>query len=1060
MRPAVSCCTLLFCLFLDAAAPGGITASARIAQETGALSKDALIDRQITGGEIHAYRLSMAADHYFRARVEQRNMDVFVRVIGPDGRPLLEARDLLNTAGTERIVFLSEATGDHRLEVHALGDRTFHGGYVLRIEEWRPALPADKDHAAAARNFKEAQRLHAQGTAESRPAARARYEEVLPLFRAANDKPGEADTLQYLGQIHFSMGEPRKALEYMNEALGAYRAAGDRHGEALIYRASGLINHSLGEWEQAVELYARALPLSRELENKWEEAGTLNNLGGVYMYVDEPQLAMDYYSQSLALHRALGNQRGEAVTLNNLGEIHRLLADFDEARKNLERSLELRRAIKDARGEAITLHNLGLVYDALGDSAKALALFNQALPLRRTVGDLLGEAATLGAIGHHHFTRGDFPKAMEYLSQALPIQQKIGHRQSESSSRVNLGAVHASLGDAARAMEQYGEALRLSRATGYKVVEAAALYQIARLERDRGNLPEAKAGIEAAIAIVETLRSRLANRELRTTYFASRQNYYEFHADLLMRMNKNEPGAGHAAAAFEAKERALARSLLDTLAEARADIRRWADSALLDRERKLQQRINAREQLRVQLLAGRPKPEGVAAVEKELSALLGDFREVRARIRQSSPRYAALMQPQPLGVSEIRRQMLDEETILLEYALGEARSHVWVVTKSRLTGIELPKREEIESAARRVYDLLTARNRRVDGETPQGRRLRIARADADYASAAAALSRMVLGPAASELRQPGKRRLLIVSDGALQYIPFSALPMPSSGEGARSFTPLIAEHEIVSLPSASTLAALRREAGKRGTSEPLLAVLADPVFEADDPRVAGQTKGQSFPSNRDAPAAVVERSARAAGVNRFLRLRFTRAEADAITSLVPEGRKLSALDFSASRATLERTDLSRYRFVHFATHGLLNSQHPELSGIVLSLVDDRGQSQDGFLRLHEIYNLKLNADLVVLSGCQTALGKEIKGEGLVGLTRGFMYAGAKGVMASLWSVEDKATAELMKSFYNGALKADLPAPAALRAAQRAMLKDRRWAHPYYWAAFTFQGDWK
>jgi CHAT domain-containing protein len=192
----------------------------------------------------------------------------------------------------------------------------------------------------------------------------------------------------------------------------------------------------------------------------------------------------------------------------------------------------------------------------------------------------------------------------------------------------------------------------------------------------------------------------------------------------------------------------------------------------------------------------------------------------------------------------------------------------------------------------------------------------------------------------------------------------------------------------------------------------------------------------------------------------FVRLRFSRQEAEAIAAFAPEKNRLTALDFVASYETAQSADLSQYRIVHFATHGLLNSQRPELSGIVLSLVDERGRAQDGFLRLHEIYNLKLNADLVVLSACQTALGKEVRGEGLMGLTRGFMYAGAPRVVASLWRVDDRATAELMKRFYRGMLKDGLPAAAALRAAQVSMLKEIRWSAPYYWAAFTLQGDWR
>ena len=190
------------------------------------------------------------------------------------------------------------------------------------------------------------------------------------------------------------------------------------------------------------------------------------------------------------------------------------------------------------------------------------------------------------------------------------------------------------------------------------------------------------------------------------------------------------------------------------------------------------------------------------------------------------------------------------------------------------------------------------------------------------------------------------------------------------------------------------------------------------------------------------------------------RLPFSRDEANAIALLAGRAGTLKATDFRANRGTaLERT-LEDYRIVHFATHGWIDDERPELSGLVLSLVNDRGRPQDGFLRLQDIFNLRLNADLVVLSACQTALGKEIKGEGLVGLTRGFMYAGAPRVVASLWQVNDVATAELMKKFYTNMLQRKLPPSAALRAAQLEMSKDPRWSAPYFWAGFVLQGDWR
>ncbi len=187
---------------------------------------------------------------------------------------------------------------------------------------------------------------------------------------------------------------------------------------------------------------------------------------------------------------------------------------------------------------------------------------------------------------------------------------------------------------------------------------------------------------------------------------------------------------------------------------------------------------------------------------------------------------------------------------------------------------------------------------------------------------------------------------------------------------------------------------------------------------------------------------------------------FTRQEAEQIFAIAPNAANLKAIDFKANYATATSGELGQYRYLHFATHGLLDSERPGLSALVLSLVDEQGKPQDGFLRAKDIYNLSLPAELVVLSACQTGLGQEIKGEGLVGITRGFMYAGAARVVVSLWSVNDKATAELMTKFYQKMLKEGQSPAAALRAAQVEMWKQKQWQSPFYWAAFVMQGEWK
>ncbi|HEU0185520.1 MAG TPA: CHAT domain-containing protein, partial [Blastocatellia bacterium] len=718
--------------------------------------------------------------------------------------------------------------------------------------------------------------------------------------------------------------------------------------------------------------------------------------------------------------------------------------------------------------------NIGAVYRSLGETQKALEKYNEALPLMRAVGDRRGEATTLNNIGRVYYALGETRKALEKYNEALPLRRAVGDRRGEATTLNNIGRVYYALGETQKALEKYNEALLLFQAVGDRNGEAVTLLGIARAEQKRGNLTQARQTIEQAIGLIESLRTNIAGQELRASYFASQQEFFETYIDVLMDIHRKAPSAGADATAFAVSERARARSLLELLTESRADIRQGVDSSLLEHERSLQQRLNARAEAQARLLNRKHTPEQAEAAAKEIASITAEYEELRAQIRARSSRYAALTQPRPLSLAEIQQQVLDPDTILLEYSLGEDASYLFVVNQTSITWRRLPKRAEIEAAARRVYELLTAPQPQP-GDTEAKYHARVKEARENYWLQTAELSRMLLGPVASQL---GRKRLAIVADGALQYIPFAALPAPSprndvGGNSGAEPQPLFVEREIVSLPSASTLATLRRETAGRKPAEKPLAVLADPVFTDDDTRVrlnvrktGAKRKTRSAESDEvDISFLQMSRSGREMGVigaeAGFGRLLNTRREAAAILALVAERERMGALDFEASRTTALRPELGEYRIVHFATHGMLNNVHPELSGIVLSLVDKEGLPQDGFLRLQDIYNLKLPAELVVLSACQTGLGKEIKGEGLIGLTRGFMYAGAPRIVASLWKVDDRATGELMKRFYQGMLGPEALRPAAaLRQAQLSLWKEKQWREPYYWAAFVLQGEWK
>ncbi|MEG3860510.1 tetratricopeptide repeat protein, partial [Microcoleus sp. herbarium12] len=868
------------------------------------------------------------------------------------------------------------------------------------------------------------------------------YNQSLPLTRAVGDRDGEATTLNNIGIIYSDLGEKQKALEYYNQSLPLSRAVGSRDGEATTLNNIGIVYSELGEKQKALEYFSQSLPLSRAVGDRAKEALTLNNIGTVYSALGEKQKALEYYSQSLPLFRAVGDRRGEALTLNNIGGLYDNLGEKQKALEYYSQSLPLSRAVGDRSIEATTLNNIGNVYSVLGEKQKALEYYSQSLPLTRAVGDRTIEATTLNNIGLVYDNLGEKQKALEYYSQSLPLSRAVGARSIEAATLNNIGLVYDNLGEKQKALEYFSQSLPLSRAVGDRSQEAVTLYNMAFAKRDRGNLTEALTDIEASIKIIENLRTKVASPELRTSYFATVQNYYQFYIDLLMQLHKTQPKSGYDTKAFEASERSRARSLLELLLESNADIRQGIAPELLERERNLQQQLDAIEKRRIEVLS-RPDrtPAQKTELEQQRQTLIAQYQDIQTQIRTTSPRYAAITQPQPLTLAQIQQQILDENTILLQYSLGQDRSYLWAVTKTSISTYELPKTADIEKAARNFRDAVT---------NPLHRNIPNKVAESNNP-----LSQIILQPVAAQLAH---KRLVIVGDGILNYLPFAALSLPGNS-GKNGNPPLIVDHEIVQLPSASTLGILRQNYNDRQPPNRTLAILADPVFSADDERL----KTPTTTTNREAIESVnlgLSRSSRDNDIQ-WSRLKFTRQEADRIIKmLVTANSSTPSFDFEASRATATNPNLSQYKIVHFATHGLANSVHPELSGIILSLVDKNGKPLNGFLRLTDIFNLKLAADLVVLSACQTGLGQNVQGEGIVGLTRGFMYAGAKRVVVSLWSVDDEGTATFMESFYQGMLQKGLTPAAALRAAQLEMLQQEQWHSPYYWAAFTLQGEWR
>lgn len=921
-----------------------------------------------------------------------------LNLFDPHGRQLL-AVDSLTPSGSppqgEEIHWVADAPGELRIEqTLPAGSR---GPCDLRLAEQRRATAADRERASAEAELARGHAQRRTRKAESCREGIAPYESAERRFAELGLPRRRAEALLGLGLLQ------RKCLRDPEAALAAFSRAdplfaGAPAFEALVRQHRGELRYSLGDLDGAIAEDRRAVELSRRVGDRAGEALTSSNLGHALHLRGRYDEAAAHFDRAIGL-RTPGDDPGKrARLLLNRGHLHRDLGETDRARGRFLEALGLFRQAKDLGGRAVALNALGLVALDERQPTEALAPLQEALVLRQP--GSRSQAVTLTALGVAYRELGRPEDARRAYSAALAIFRSAGDSREQASGLGNLGRLEAAAGQDAAALDHFDEALGLLRKLSDPLETARVLEGKAWVLRRRGDLEAARGLLEQSLAAVERHRFRQTSYNTRAAFFSTRQGSYDFLIDLLMEMHGKEPSAGYAAAALTVSERSLARSLLDGLAESGADLPKGgARPDLRARERELEREIEAL--VSRQTLLAQETGEADAALLRKVQAELGsrwdELDRVRAALRASDPRYAALTQPRPASAEEIRRELLDRDTLLLEYRLGEKRSFLRAVTPDSLQSFVLPGRAEIERVAGRVRDLL-ARSRSRKAEIASHRPL-------------AELRQLLLDPVAPLL--PGKR-LLVVADGILQSVPFAALPEPGGGE------PLIARHEIVSLPSVSVLGELRREAAGRRAAPKTLWVLADPDFR-----------------------------------NVFEALPHTREEAAEILALAPASGRFAALGREASRAAVLAGRLRDYRFLHFATHGSFAATEPGGGRLVLAQT-----GPNGFLHLADIYELDLRADLVVLSACRSALGREMRGEGMMGMTRGFFYAGALRVLVSLWNVNDRVTAELMRRFYRGMLEEGLSPAAALRAAQDGIRRQDRWRAPYYWAGFTLQGEWR
>lgn len=893
-----------------------------------------------------------------------------------------------------------------------------------------------------------------------------------------------------------------------------------REGRRLLKR--GKSDQALGQLQNALNLYTAA-------KNNRGIAAAQNELGDLYLRQGQYNVALDHYKK--ALEGFLGAEQKQDVVTAAVGvaddrfNANLMLAKIGDTNFRLGRISEASAAygqmvVKKPEAPASKVGRrfggLGAIAGGLSTGSVSVAAPTSAMTIALEAKKELDEYRNsivyssyqlgIGRIAYFNndleTAKKSFQAALEATSSSLAGIGNLGQtRRYRAAARTSLGDVALRQGKLKDATKSYTESVkgaqddkRLDLMWPAQRGLGRSLWLQAMQEKDpkkAGSMRESAVGkYREAINTIETLRQgSLHADEARTTFLATTKSVFDEAASSLAEMALiATPGVGvplqgnalaYASEAFKITEQARARSLLDLLSESGAAVTEGVPAELLKRK---QANLDRQQEI-AELLTGinistdEPKKKPVE-LEAELDKLQTEFNEIENQIRVASPRYAALTSGQSLSLADVQQKVLDDQTVLLEYSLGPEASYLWAVDSKNLTLHKLPPRPVMDKLVTDLRaQLIPAKLQRrivgIDVAADPTRGLGVVSASEDAApfiAASNALYKAAVEPVSALV---GEKRLLVVADGGLNYIPFESLVKTAGGDYS-SAQYLIKSNEIVYSPSASVIGAIRQQ-GSKSTGRAML-VIADPVFNSNDVRAKGvaastssaETRGlgiQSALTDVAGQSAVASApSAKMQGLP-LVRLSGTRTEAEQIARL---GKASGAptdlwLDLDANEANLGVRDVSKYSVLHIATHGLLNAERPQFTGVVLSLVGNK--ADDGFLRTDEVFNLRLGSPLVMLSACETGLGKEKRGEGVMGLTRAFLYAGAPTVGVSLWSVADKSTADLMTDFYKRLLSTPGAAPiggspsAAMRGAQLAMIAGKKNSAPFYWAPFVLVGDW-
>jgi len=857
------------------------------------------------------------------------------------------------------------------------------------------------------------------------------HQEALNIYLNIGDERGEAEVLGGFGLI-FSTVDLQKSMSYYVQALEKREKVDDKQLIGNSLNSIGVIYNNSDAFSQAIPYFERAEAVRLELGDLLTLRKTQSLMASAYLFLGEEQYNDMIYTESLKnlekaleINKNLNAKSGVGEVLNQMGFVYSNLGDYTTAVEKISEAVRIMDEEKNISGLAGAYNHLGIVLQMSGRLERALEYYNNSLKIFEELNDTLNIVALMSNIGTIYFDIKEYGKAEEYLLEALKISQKAKEKSLEGNCLLNLANTQSLLGKIPDSLSSYKSGLEIARSLNSPDLTWKFLTGIAEYYEKAGNYDKAIELNDTALNIIDGIRSTLEDQDLKASYIARERFVFEDVITMLGSLHEKESEKGYDTLAFRYAELSKSRAFLDLLAEALANVNEGADTCLLKRQEVLLTGLTqSKQMLEKESSKNQPSAETVTNLKNKIRESEDDLSNLKSEIRTTNPRYADLQYPVTVSLSELKGLCPDKNTVFLEYSLGDSSSCLWVITGTDHKFFRLPSRKILQDQIESLrFALLDPDKSNINFITGAG-----------YS-----LYRQLIKPAEPFLTK--KSRLVIIPDGILNYLPFEVLLSDSTGKVKNtSFSELpflVKKYPLSYAQSGSVLKNLvseRGESGETHSGSKRIIAFGDPSYE-------NMSNTESTP----------EKS--------FPRLEYSRKEVENIVSFFDKGSADIYLQEAATEENVKNKEkLNQYDYVHFATHGYIDEKNPDYSSLVLTLKNN--SVEDGFLRATEIFNLKLNAELVVLSACQTGLGKLVRGEGMVGLTRAFMYAGAPAVMVSLWSVSDISTATLMREFYKNMLKGDLIKTDALRKAQLTVMKDEKFAHPFYWAPFVLFGDWR